>query len=334
MMKPFSRFLALTLFFILTLTACVSATPAVTPTVTETRIELPTATLAPTVVATPTLTQISATDGLGRVVTLDAPAQRVISLAPSNTEILFALGAASQIIGRDSFSDYPPEAVSITDIGSTWETLNLEQLVALQPDLVLAAGIQSPEQVKAMEEAGLTVFLVPNPVTLEDLYTNLEVVGRLCGREAEATALIESLKARVAAVDAKVAVVNQKPKVFYELDASQDPAKPWTAGPGSFHDALIARAGGINIAAGLDSAWAQMSLEQIVAADPDFILLGDAKWGTTPESVAQRPGWSGLRAVKEGRVIPFDDDTISRPGPRLVDALENLAKILHPEIFK
>lgn len=242
--------------------------------------------------------------------------------------------AASQIIGRDSFSDYPPEAVSITDIGSTWETLNLEQLVALQPDLVLAAGIQSPEQVKAMEEAGLTVFLVPNPVTLEDLYTNLEVVGRLCGREAEATALIESLKARVAAVDAKIAVVNQKPKVFYELDASQDPAKPWTAGPGSFHDALIARAGGINIAAGLDSAWAQMSLEQIVAADPDFILLGDAKWGTTPESVAQRPGWSGLRAVKEGRVIPFDDDTISRPGPRLVDALENLAKILHPEIFK
>jgi iron complex transport system substrate-binding protein len=265
---------------------------------------------------------------------LAAPAQRIISLAPSNTEILFALGAAGQVIARDSFSDFPPEVATVPDIGSTWETLNLEQLVALQPDLVLAAGIQSPEQVKAMEDAGLKVFLVPNPVVLEDLYANLEAVGRLIGREAEATALIESLKSRVAAVDAKIATTNQKPTVFYELDASQDPAKPWTAGPGSFHDALIARAGGMNIAAKLDSAWAQMSLEQIVAADPDIILLGDAKWGTTPESVAQRPGWGSLRAVKEGRVIPFDDDTISRPGPRLVDALENLARILHPEIFK
>ncbi|MGB9799321.1 MAG: ABC transporter substrate-binding protein [Thermanaerothrix sp.] len=333
-MKPLSRFLALTLFLILTLTACVSATPAVTPTMTETRIDLPTATPAPTVGATPTPAQISTTDGLGRVVMLAAPAQRIISLAPSNTEILFALGAAGQVIARDSFSDFPPEVTTVPDIGSTWETLNLEQLVALQPDLVLAAGIQSPEQVKAMEDAGLTVFLVPNPVVLEDLYANLEAVGRLIGREAEATALIESLKARVAAVDAKIATINQKPTVFYELDASQDPAKPWTAGPGSFHDALIARAGGMNIAAKLDSAWAQMSLEQIVAADPDIILLGDAKWGTTPESVAQRPGWGSLRAVKEGRVIPFDDDTISRPGPRLVDALENLARILHPEIFK
>lgn len=333
-MKPLSRFLALTLFLILTLTACVSATPAVMPTMTETRMVLPTVTSAPTVGATSTPAQISATDGLGRVVMLAAPAQRIISLAPSNTEILFALGAAGQVIARDSFSDFPPEVTTVPDIGSTWETLNLEQLVALQPDLVLAAGIQSPEQVKAMEDAGLTVFLVPNPVVLEDLYANLEAVGRLIGREAEATALIESLKARVAAVDAKIATINQKPTVFYELDASQDPAKPWTAGPGSFHDALIARAGGMNIAAKLDSAWAQMSLEQIVAADPDIILLGDAKWGTTPESVAQRPGWGSLRAVKEGRVIPFDDDTISRPGPRLVDALENLARILHPEIFK
>ncbi|WP_299025773.1 cobalamin-binding protein [uncultured Thermanaerothrix sp.] len=333
-MKRLSHALIFMLLLGLILGACVPATPVATspsPVVTETAAFLPTASLAPT--ATP-VAQIEATDGLGRKVTLKAPAQRIISLAPSNTEILFALGAGKQVIARDSFSDYPPEAASVTDIGSTWETLNLEQLVALQPDLVLAAGIQSPEQVKAMENAGLVVFWVPNPVTLEDLYANLEVVGRLIGHEPEAAALIESLKARVAAVDKKIAMVSQKPSVFYELDASQDPAKPWTAGPGSFHDALIARAGGVNIAAVLDSPWAQMSLEQIVAADPEIILLGDAKWGTTPESVAQRPGWSNLRAVKNERVIPFDDDLISRPGPRLVDALENLAKIFHPELFK
>jgi len=333
-MKRFSQLLIIFVLLGWVLGACAPATPEVStpgPTLTETAVLLATATPAPTV--TP-VAQISATDGLGREVTLEAPAQRIISLAPSNTEILFALGAGRQVIARDAFSDYPPEVASVTDIGSTWEVLNLEQLVALQPDLVLAAGIQSPEQVKAMEEAGLTVFLVPNPVTLEDLYANLDVVGRLTGHEDEAAALIESLKARVAAVDAKIATVSRRPRVFYELDASQDPTKPWTAGPGSFHDALIARAGGINIAAVLDSPWAQMSLEQIVAADPDLILLGDTKWGTTPEAVAQRPGWGNLRAVKSGQVIPFDDDLISRPGPRLVDALENLAKIFHPELFK
>jgi len=324
------RCLPLFLLAVVLLAACAPATPTATPT-----LAAPTATVAlPTATLEPTPAGISLTDGLGRTVTLSAPAQGVISLAPSNTEILFALGAAGQTIARDSFSDYPPEAASLTDIGSTWEALNLEQLVALQPDLVLAAGIQSPEQVKAMEEAGLTVFLVPNPTTLEDLYTNLENVGKLVGRETEAQALIAQLKARVAAVDEKIAGVTERPSVFYELDASQDASKPWTAGPGSFHDALIARAGGKNIAAALSSAWAQMSIEEIVQADPDYILLGDAKWGVTPESVGQRPGWEKLSAVKAGRVLPFDDDLISRPGPRLVEGLETLARMLHPELFR
>jgi iron complex transport system substrate-binding protein len=327
------RFFTPFLLIIILLTACAPAAavaPAATPS-----LVLPTATMAlPTATSEPTSVEISLIDGLGRRVSLGAPAQRVISLAPSNTEILFALGAGDQTIARDSLSDYPPEATSLTDIGSTWETLNLEQLVALQPDLVLAAGIQSPEQVKAMEQAGLTVFLVPNPTTLEDLYINLENVGRLLGREAEAQALVAQLKKRVATVDEKIATVTDRPTVFYELDASQDASKPWTAGPGSFHDALIARAGGKNIAATLSSAWAQMSIEEIVQADPDYILLGDAKWGVTPEAVGQRPGWENLSAVKAGRVLPFDDDLISRPGPRLVEGLEALARILHPDLFR
>jgi iron complex transport system substrate-binding protein len=282
--------------------------------------------------AAPTAAPLAFTDGLGREITLDGPAQSVVSLAPSNTEILFAIGAGDQVVGRDQFSDFPEEAKKVTDIGSTFEALNTELIVSLKPDLVLAAEINTPEQVKALEDLGLTVYYLKNPVTLEEMYTNLEIVAHLTGHEEEAATLIESLKARVAAVDEKIAPISSRFSVFYELDAT-DPAKPYTAGKGTFITQLIDRAGGSNIASDLEG-YPQMSLEQVVAADPAFIILGDAKYGTTPESIAQRPGWENLSAIKNGKVVPFNDDLVSRPGPRLVDAFEELAKLLRPELFE
>src|SRR5512136_895066 len=154
----------------------------------------PTATTAPA--ATPTPEPIQLTDGLGRTVQLAAPAQRIVSLAPSNTEILFALGAGSQVIGRDALSDYPAEAQTVTNIGSLLDKLNTEAIVALKPDLILAAEINSPEQVKALEDLKLAVYWLANPKTFDDLYANLETVGKLTGRSAEAAKLNESLKAR------------------------------------------------------------------------------------------------------------------------------------------
>jgi iron complex transport system substrate-binding protein len=271
-------------------------------------------------------------DGLGREVTLEGPAQRVISIAPSNTEILFAIGAGSQVVGRDEFSDDPEAAKSVTNIGSAFAELNTEMIVSLKPDLVLAAEINTPEQVKVLEDLGITVYYLNNPHTLEEMYGNLEIVAQLTGHESETAALIESLKERVAIVDEKLASVSSRPTVFYELD-STDPSKPFTAGKDTFITLLIERAGGQNIAAELDS-YPQMSLEQIVAADPDVIILGDSMWGVTAEMVASRPGWENLSAVQNGQVVPFDDDLVSRPGPRLVDGLEQLAKLLHSELFK
>ena len=282
--------------------------------------------------ATPTATTLTFTDGLGREISLNGPAQKVISLAPSNTEILFAIGAGSQIVGRDQLSDYPAEAANVTDIGSPFEALNTELIVSLKPDLVLAAEINTAEQVKQLEDLGLNVYYLKNPLTLEEMYSNLEIVAQLTGHETEAAASIESLKARVAAVDEKIASISSRPGVFYELDGS-DPAKPWTAGRGTFITQLIDRAGGYNIASDIDD-YPQMSLEQVVAADPAFIILGDARYGITPESIAQRPGWENLSAVKNGNVVPFNDDLVSRPGPRLVDALEELANLLRPELFQ
>lgn len=320
----------ITLLIVL-LAACApqaTATPA--PVATEIPATEAPATEAPT--AAPAPETLTFTDGLDREITLNGLAQRIVSLAPSNTEILFAIGAGDQVVGRDQLSDYPEAAKSVTDIGPAFEALNTELIVSLKPDLVLAAEINTPEQVKQLEDLGLTVYYLNNPLTLEEMYGNLEIVAQLTGYEEEAATLIESLKTRVAAVDEKIAPISSRPSVFYELDGT-DPAKPFTAGKGTFITQLIERAGGDNIASDLDG-YPQMSLEQVVAADPAFIILGDARYGVSAESIAQRPGWENLSAVKNGQVVPFNDDLVSRPGPRLVDALEELAKLLRPELFQ
>ncbi len=288
---------------------------------------------APTATATPAPGPIKLTDGLSRTIELASPAQRIVSLAPSNTEILFALGAGKQVVGRDDLSDYPAEAKSVSSIGAVLDKLNTEAIVALNPDLILAAEVNSPEQVKALEDLKLKVYWLPNPKKFEDLYTNLETVGKLTGRSAEAAQLNDAIKARYDAVIQKVAQAQEKPAVFYEIDGS-DPTKPWTAGPGSFIDAMLTLAGGRNVGAALKDPFAQISSEELVAQNPDVILLGDTLYGVTAESIGQRAGWNAIKAVKNKRILTFDDNLISRPGPRLIDGLEQLAKLLHPELFQ
>ena len=282
--------------------------------------------------ATQTTAPTSLTDGLGREITLEATPQRIVSLAPSNTEILFAVGAGSQVVGRDEFSDYPEEAASIEVIGGSFGEYNVEAIVALEPDLVLAAEINPPELVQQLEELGLTVYYLANPTTLEEMYTNLETVASLSGHDA--TELVDSLKARVAAIDEMIMPLSSRIPVFYEIDAT-DPTKPWTYGPGTFGDLLISRAGGYNIGGNAENdPYPQLSLEVIVASNPSVIILGDAMWGVTPESVMERPGWETIPAVQSNSIYPIDDNLISRPGPRLVDGLEQLAKLLRPGMFE
>ncbi len=273
-------------------------------------------------------------DGLGRPVSIELPVERIISLAPSNTEILFAIGAGDQVVARDAISNYPEKVLEITDIGGGWGDLDTETILTIEPDLVLAAALTAPEQIQTLEDLGLTVFALANPTDLEGMFENLRTVAQITGHEEETEALIAELAARVAAVEEAVASVEDRPSIFYELDAT-DPNAPWTPGPGTFHSTLIAQAGGINIGEVLDSAWAQINLEELIAQDPDIILLGDNFYGgVTPEVVAARAGWDGLSAVQNEQVYIFNDDIISRPGPRLVEGLEKLAKFLHPELFE
>lgn len=300
--------------FTLIFSACTPATPA------------PTATPA----------AITVTDGLGRIVTLAGPAQKIVSLAPSSTEILFAIGAGPQVIGRDKNSDYPEEAKKVTDIGGSdsYNKVNTEAILAVHPDLVLAADITPQEQIKSLEDLGLTVFMLPNPTDLNGMYENLRTTAKLTGRESETETLIASLQARVKAVEDKVATVSEKPLVFYEIDGT-DVKAPWTAGPSSFINTMIGLAGGLNVGANMKDQWAQISQEELVKQDPQIIVLGDAIWGgVTAEQVKQRAGWENISAVKNDKIYPFDDSLMSRPGPRLVDGLETLAKLLHPDLFK
>jgi iron complex transport system substrate-binding protein len=282
---------------------------------------------------TPQVEAIRLTDGLGREIILDQPAQQIVSLAPSNTEILYAVGAGDQVIGRDEFSDFPNAAQEVTSIGGGYGELNMETIVSLEPDLVLAADLTPPEQIEAIEKLGLTVYALPNPVTLDGMYENLITVGQLTGHSQAAEQLVESLKNRVAAVEAKVSQAEEYPLVFYELD-NTDPDAPWTAGPNTFINTLITMAGGTNLGGSMQDAWTQVSVEELLVQNPDMIILGDATWGgVTPQDVQARESWSGMQAVQAGKIYTFDDNLVSRPGPRMVDGVEAFAKLFHPELF-
>jgi len=272
-------------------------------------------------------------DGLGREVKINTPVQRVVSLAASNTEILYAVGAGAQVVGRDEFSDYPAEAKALPSVGGSFGKYSSETIVSLKPDLVLAAEINSPELVQSLQDLGLTVYLLPNPTTLEGMYNNLATLAQLTGHEKETQKLVEALQKRVKAVQEKVAGAAAKPLVFYELD-STDPNAPYTAGPGTFVDLLIQMAGGQNLGGALQGQWAQISTEELIVKNPDMIVLGDSAYGVTADSVKQRTGWEALQAVQNGAIFPFDDNLVSRPGPRLVDGLEAMAKLLHPELYR
>jgi iron complex transport system substrate-binding protein len=314
--------------------SCGSAsTPATVPTEPQLRTAsdepetLPTDTTVPE----PTAEVLALTDGRGEEVRLEGPPGRIVSIAPSNVELLFAIGAGDLLVGRDELTDYPPEALEIENIGTPYGQLNTEAVVALEPDLVLAADINPPEQVAAVEDLGIPVFVVPNPLVFQDLYDNITALGKLTGHAQKAAELNASLSDRVERIVDALAEA-EPVSVYYEIDGT-DPTAPWTTGGGTFQDYLITQAGGDNIAADLDM-WQTISLEEIVTRDPQVIVFEVGPFiPTTADSLGERAGWSDIAAVQNGRIYGVDTNLTGRPGPRLVDGLEKLAEMLHPELF-
>ena len=261
-------------------------------------------------------------DDAGREVTIEAEPRRIVSLAASNTEILFAIGAAEKIVGVDQYSDFPPAAREKPTVGG-YSRPDLEKIVALEPDLILGTGIHIKATLPELERRGLTTLIV-DPRDVKGVMEKIRLVGRATGQRQEAEALADALLARVDSVVARVQGA-EPVRTFYELSPSLH-----TAGPGSFVDDLIRLAGGANVAAGAGKEWPQMNQEALFLADPEVILLADHGAGETPEAVAARPGWSQITAVKTGRVVAIEPNLANRPGPRVVDGLELVARTLHP----
>jgi iron complex transport system substrate-binding protein len=285
----------------------------------------PVPTPIPTSVPTPAVVVVR--DDFGNAVTLEAEPQRIISLAPSHTEILYALGLGDRVVGVTAYCNYPPEAADKPKVGE-FAIIDLEQVVGLEPDLVLATSMHVAEAVPALQERGISVF-VTDPQSVLEVLETIKAIGRVTGQEETAAALAAEMQERVDAVRERVEDA-PPPKVFWELGPEL-----YTAGPGSFLDDLIMMAGGENVAADADSPWPQLSVEAIILKDPEVVVLADHNYGQTAEMVGERPGWEEIKAVKEGNIIELtDDDIFSRPGPRIVEALEFLARSFHPELFE
>lgn len=280
----------------------------------------------------PTLEPIVIIDDLEVEITLEMPATTIVSISPSLTEILFGIGAGDRLVGRDSNSQFPEAALDVKDLGNMWDGIPVEDILALEPDLVLAGEIFSADAINELRDLGLTVFWQANPKDFDGLYENIRVIAILTGTEGEAENLILSLQNRVASLDEKLEAVEVVPLVFYELDAS-DPANPWTTGSGTFISYIINKAKGQNLGDVLDGDWVQISSEELIVQNPEYILLADGLYGITPESVAERAGWDEISAVVEGNLLTFDPFILSVPGPRLVDGFEAVAKMIHPELF-
>ncbi|MCL6432563.1 MAG: cobalamin-binding protein [Anaerolineae bacterium] len=306
--------------------ACRPSQPTGVPAPTvETPAAATTSTAAPTL--TPTSAPITIVDDANTEITLEAEPERIVSLVPSMTEILFALGLGDRVVGVTTFCDYPEEAKSKEKVGSFAE-IDLEKVVGLSPDLVLGGSLHSQAVAPALRERGLTVALL-EATDVETTLAQIETIGKLTGRTPEAQALVADIRARLDRVAEKVARVERRPRVFWELDAML-----YTGGRDSFVDGLITLAGGDNVGRRLQGEWPQFNLEALIEADPEVIVLADHAFGETAEQVRARPGWNVITAVKEGRIIEVEDiNLVSRPGPRVGEAVEYIARQLHPDLF-
>ena len=269
---------------------------------------------------------ITIVDDQHTTLTLAGPAQRIISLAPNVTEILFSLGLGNRVVGVSSYSTYPPAATHLPIVIDNGVP-NLEKIIALKPDLLISAAIVGAPAMTKLRSLHLTV-METDPHDIPGILRDIQLVGDAAGVGGVATREVAALQRRINAVEAKVRTVKNRPTVYYELDNTF-----YTVGRGTFMDTLITMAGGVNVAGTIDG-YPQLSAEKLLVANPQYVILGDAAYGVSPASVAKRPGWASMAAVQSHHVVAFDDDLASRPGPRIVDGLEQLAKILHPELFR
>lgn len=271
---------------------------------------------------------LTITDDEGTATTLAEAPERIVSLSPANTEIVFALGAGEKLAGGTDFDDYPPEAAAVTDVVVETRVL-IEAIVDAEPDLILAAGnaFTPAADIDRLRGLGLSVVVV-YAETLDEVLDDIELIGTAIGANEAATELTADMQARIDEITDAAAAVDDRPRVFYQLGSEPEIYGP---APGSFIADMIDLAGGEAITTG-DPAAFSISIERLVAEDPEVIIVGDAAFGVCPDQVSARPAWRRMTAVQEDAVRPIDDTEVSRPGPRVADGLATLAVAIHPDL--
>ncbi|MEY9974571.1 iron complex transport system substrate-binding protein [Lysinibacillus sp. RC46] len=269
-------------------------------------------------------------DATGKDITLEAPPEKIVSLIPSNTEILFGLGLNNEIVGVTDNDDYPPEVTKKEKVGGM--DYNIEKIIALSPDIVFthASGMSySKGAIEQLEAVGVKVFVVADAKNFNETYTTIEQLGRATGKLEEAKKIVANMKAKVKEVETKLDGVEPK-KVFVE---SSDEPQIYTAGKGTFMNEMLEMIHAENVAADVND-WYQIDAEKIIAKNPDVIVVA---YNYVPEiltKIPQRAGFETISAVKNKAIVQVDENMISRQGPRLADGLEELAKAVYPEAFK
>ncbi|HEV7844274.1 MAG TPA: cobalamin-binding protein [Pyrinomonadaceae bacterium] len=266
-------------------------------------------------------------DDAGRRVRIPLRPERIITLAPNLTEIIYAVGAGPRLVGNTTFCDYPAEARQVVKVGDTLHP-SIERIIALRPQLILVSTASQLEAfTQQLDEQNIAVY-VTDPHDLDGVFHSIEVIGELVDEREKAASLVSSLRARAASVEEKVGKENPV-SVFYQL--SGEPL--YTAGRDSFITDLVRRAGGVSVTADVPGAWPRYSDEAALAARPDVVIMatGDSMGAQANAEVAQPLRRSP--AALNNRVYKINGDFLSRPGPRLVDGLEQMARALHPAVF-
>jgi len=267
-------------------------------------------------------------DDTGRKLYLAKHPKRIISLAPSITEMLFALGLNAEIVGVTEFCDFPPEALNKPKVG--YAQPNLETIVALQPDLILAPkSFLRADILGKLEQLKIPTFML-EPTAVEDILSHIQLLGRMVGKTPEANKETARIRKRIADLSSRLEGLS-RPTILYVINS-----EPFiTVGPGSYIHHLIELAGGTNAAENANSPYPRLSMEEVLKQDPEYILFPVGKFEGIPQAEQDKwKRWTMISAVKQGQLFQIQADLLNRPGPRVIEGLEILVQVLHPEVMK
>lgn len=275
---------------------------------------------------------VTVTDDAGNEITLEEKPEKIVSLLPSTTEILFALGLGDEIAGVSDYDNYPEEASTKEKVGA--QDMNAEKIIALQPDLAFLQEYHAQnhgEIIKQFEAAGIKVFIVGSQTSFDQVYTAIRTIGKATDTLNQADRIIKDMDEKVASIKEKAKEVKNAKRVWIEVSPQPE---IYTTGKGTFMNEMLEMIGAENVASS-EEGWVKMDEEKIVSSNPDTIITTYGYYVENPaEQVLSRSGWSSVKAVQSKQVFDVNSDLVTRPGPRLADGAEELGKLIYPDIFK